>query len=371
MKTFASLEAPPTRVSLIERHTYICDLVYSEGPLLSLFRDAKRSWLYLWSDTDQVAKERWLVFSVSRSQLVDYLQHGAPLNSLLLNSSTIFVLDQSVALTSSDGANQSRRQLRQIRSLESIAEYVPADDSFFDESLAPDISLAYEVIPKRFSVPLDGDWFFSDLDKFSRVYSQLYSFFYCAKPRFITSIGERVGSLLRAPWAGGFSRVNLFEALSMLVPSLHDLQIKRIEYASPGKVEIEALASVGESISLAVGAYLENGEAVKHSVKAINQVFSAAKLKKRDLSGSSDETLPLRRENIEYLKTQTQCLAHSLHIAEEFDAMCANSPNHVVSAKVLLALVKRVERLAIMQRTGLVPYGAKRDFNANGDAEDV
>lgn len=356
MKSLDLEVAPRCRVNLLDRHTYICDLVYFEGPLLCLFRDAKHNWLYLWSDTDGHTYERWIVFRVERQRLVDYLYGKSTLLDLLVDSTLRYVLDQSVVLEKGGDTAQAKRALRQLRDLSCVSEYLPSSDSHFDESMAPDISLAREVIPEDFSVPLDGDWFFSDLDKFSRVYSQLYSFFYCAKPRFVTNIGERLRAQLRAPWKGGFSRLNLFDALGNFVPSLHDLKIQKIYYASPGAVSIQALKSVGDDISAVVMGYLERQDEIDKATKAITQLLSAASLRRRDVSHLTDPALPLRKENLDFLNEQSSQIVTALRIREEFENLCVQSPNSVITAKVILAVVGRVAKMAKLQRAGLVPY---------------
>jgi hypothetical protein len=47
-------------------------------------------------------------------------------------------------------------------------------------------------------------------------------------------------------------------------------------------------------------------------------------------------------------------LAETLQIRDEFDDLCARSPNMIVSAKVLIAVVARVDRLSDFQKAGLL-----------------
>lgn len=362
MKKFAASDLPRAKVSVLDRHTYICDLINIEGPLLCLFRDAKSNWLYLWCDTDGSEQERWLILRVKRDALVNYLNGGQSLRDVVLKAECRYLLDQSVSVV--DDAEQKpelKRKLRELGDCQLIAEYMPSVDSFFDEGLSPDISLAHEVVPKKYAVPLDGDWFFSDLDKFSRLYSQLYAFFYCSKPRFVTNIGQKLRASLHAPWKGGFSRLNLFDTLSGYVPSLHDLKINRIQYASPGEVEIEALSSVGEDISSSVLGYVSNQAEIDNCVKAIGQLLGETKLRRRDLSHLADGQLPLKPENIEFLRGKTESIAKMLGAASVFSAIGSHSPNIVVTSKVVMAVTGRICKMAKLQSAGLVPYAEEDD----------
>ncbi|MBO2977505.1 hypothetical protein [Burkholderia pseudomallei] len=364
------IAAPRGSASLLDNHTYICDLLNVEGPVLSLLRDSQRNWLYLWCDTDGQRVQRWLAFPVSRAGLVAYLTKQVPLLPLVQQASQRLVIDAAFQdVFAEDGSHKGRTHHRSIKNvsdaLDQIAEYLPTDDSYFDEELAPDISLAKEVNPTLFEVPIDGQWFLSDLDRFSRVYSQLYAFFYCTKPRFVKNLGGKVRRYLSAPWTGGYSRVNLFEALRGLIPSLHDLQIKKIQYASPGEIEIEALESVGDSISNAVKCYLQAEDSLTEAEKMINQLLGSKRLKRADLSSIRDDQLPLTKDNIDFLFEKKKEIGSALGIEEELALLNEYSPNIVVSMKVLIAMVTRIRRLAAFQSGGLLDLNRAEDELVN------
>jgi hypothetical protein len=347
-------------VGLLDKHVYMTDLVYVEGPILSLYRDAKENWLYLWCDTDNQEVERWMLFPVSRVNLISYLEKETPLITLVEKAAKRWLLDyarQSHPIDVVPNFDHSRsftRVLREAKDWDLLEGYLPSVDSFFDEELAPHISVARELSPTKFDVPIDGNWFIKDLDNFSNVYSQLYAFFYCTKPQFMTDIGSRVRRLLAAPWKGGFSRINLFEALQKNVPAVHDLKIHQMKYASPGDITIEALESVGDSVKNAVIRFCENRADIAASVKALNSILSDRALKRVDLSKYSDAKLPLVDKDKEYISEKLHELVKALAIDNEFADLCSRSPNIIVSAKVLLSVVNRVERMADFEGAGLL-----------------
>lgn len=353
------INAPRESISVIDSHSYICDLLYLEGPVLSLFRDAQRNWLYLWCDTDGQQVQRWLLFPVARPLLVAYLTRASALRTLVLQAPQRFIVDTTFQdVFTDEGVFKGRSHHRSIKDVTStlaeIEEYLPTDESFFDEELAPDISLTKELNPTSFEVPIDGQWFFADLDKFSKVYSQLYAFFYCTKPRFVTNLGGRVRRYLTSPWTGGYSRINLFEALKGLVPSLHDLEIKQIRYASPGEIKIEALESVGDSIACTIRCYLQAEETLVTAERMLNQLLNSQKLKKTDLSTKRDDQLPLSPDNVGFLYGKTKEIGIALGIEAELSLLNEYSPNIVVSTKVILAMLTRIRRLADFESDGLL-----------------
>jgi hypothetical protein len=352
-------QAARLSLSLLDKHVYMTDLVNVDGPILSLYRDAKDSWLYLWCDTDNSSTERWLLFPVSRVGLIDYLEGTCTLLFLVEDASKRWFLDyarltQANAAEPIENAKSFTRTLREVSDWAMLQEYLPATDSYFDEELAPHISVAQELSPTKFNVPIDGNWFIKDLDNFSNVYSQLYAFFYCTKPQFMTDIGNRVQRLLESPWKGGFSRINLFEALQRNVPAVHDLKIHQFQYASPGDITIEALESVGESVKNAIILYRHQGGEITLLVRSLNNMLSDKALKRVDLSKYSDETLPLPDTDKAYIREKSESLADALQIKGEFADLCSRAPNMVVSAKVLIAVVSRVDRLSDFEKAGLL-----------------
>lgn len=339
------------RVSMLDKHEYICDLINIEGPLLSLFRDHRNNWLYLWCDTDGNSTERWAIFNVSRSVLAEYLQKNISLRDSLCEAKELYCLEVNSSVL--DGRTKKTRKLISLEPI-ALKEYWPATDSFFDEEYSEDISLDEQIAPSKYHVPIDGEWFVSDLDQFARTYSSLYSFFYCTAPRFITNIDSRVQRFLRSPWTGGFSRINLFDALERMIPSIHDMKINRFKYASPGSIQIEALPSVGKSIASVIEQYLYSELSISQAVKAINQSLSASKVKTTDLSAIDNKDLQIGKEVIALLEQKTVLIGELLQANSELQQLINNAPNIVVGAKAVLAVVKQIERLAGYQKTGML-----------------
>ena len=351
MKAF---RGKPCRASLLDKHVYICDLINIEGPLLSLFRDHRSNLLYLWCDTNEIDTERWAVFQVSRELLAKYLQKEIPLLYMVWSSAQIFCLDITTSIL--DGKRSRSRRVVETNA-DSIQEYWPAPDSYFDESYSEDISLDEQIVPSRYHIPINGEWFVSDLDEFSRTYSSLYAFFYCTAPRFVTTIDSRVQKFLRSPWTGGFSRINLFRALEKMIPSIHDMKINRFKYASPGSIQIEALNSVGESIDGVVMVYLHFEKDILEAVKAINTALSSSNVKKANVSDLSNEQLEVSSEIISLLNWKTQVIGDLLQMHSSLQVLMQNSPNMIVGAKAVLAVTKQIERLAGYQKNGMLEVG--------------
>lgn len=368
-----ALNTKKSKLSIIDRHSYICELINIEGPILTLYRDTRKNWLYLWADTDGKS-QRWLVFDVSRADLIDYLSKLKSLRTLVIDAKNLYCLEvnpkTSNTLSRKNG-EQSRpnteithytRHLYTVQSSQ-VEEYLPTVDAFFDETLTDEISLAAELQPTRYSIPIDGEWFFSDLDRFSRGYAGLYAFFYCTGPRFVTSVGTRLYKSLRSPWQGGFSRINLFDGLVKSIPSLHDMQVKKIHYASPGAIQIEALASVGSDIKKTVFNAIKNKSDIEKSTREINTILSKLKLKRMDLSEKTDKDIAIDQSILDRLKLNISNIANQLQAESQIKVIGNHSPNTVVTAKATIALVIQLNRIADYQNQGMIDL---EKFNFDG-----
>ena len=107
-------------------------------------------------------------------------------------------------------------------------------------------------------IELDNRWELADFAVLTKEYLQLYGFFYGLKG------GSRGYSTM--PWEGGHSVVNFFRgAYSATPPDLRPV-VKKIQYASPGFIELSALIDISWQIAELV-------TAVGGSILAANKVY--------------------------------------------------------------------------------------------------
>lgn len=344
---------------VLDLHTHICDLINVEYPVLQLFTDGKRNWIYLWCEKGAAGVNRWLVFPTSRSLLVQYLEGKAAMKTLVIESPQYFILDTSQPLSfgvaKDDSKARHRRNVTRV-TLDQLAEYLPADDSYFDEELTSDLDLSKDLTPSTYSVPIAGDWFGQDFTHLFKAYERLYAFFYSTQPRFVRTLSQNLARLLRSPWTGGYSRVNLFTMLSRQVPGLHSLKVQHIQYASPGEVQFEAIGSVGESVRVATNSLVRHDEAVTEASKRISKTLTDAGLNKADLSEVDDRNAPLNPAQRTTLEEACAAIGSLLGIQTELATLRQHSPNIVVFAKAVVSFVRQLTKLANLQREGMLNF---------------
>ncbi len=343
-------------VEMLASHVRICDLLQFEFPVLSLFSDGRRNWLYLWCDTDNVDTNRWLLAQTTRPQLVKYLAQESPLRPLFEEARQVFVLDESTRTVHGGEARPSHRLLRRPQSLDDIQAYLPDHQAMFTRELAPDIEVGLELVPSTFEVPIGDTWFAVDFNEFFKCYARMYAFLYATRPRFVRSIRSRLEELLRAPWRGGYSRVNLFGHLPKYVPALHGLRVPGMVFNSPGAIRFEALKSVGEAVRSATLRYVDAKSSVEGSAAEIRSILGANRLNKADLSEVTDEAALLGPIDKQQLEGAAASIGVCLGLNAEFETLRSCSPNLVVYVKAVLGFMTQLRRLARFQDEQMLDY---------------
>ena len=345
---------------VLDSHWHICDLINIEYPVLQLFTDGKRNWIYLWCDRGIGGSiNRWLVFPTSRALMVDYLEGRETMLALVRAARAKFLLDTAQPFTFPTRWGGSERRFKRTVTrvqLDGIAEYLPSEDSYFDPELTADLDLSKELMPTTYSVPIDGDWFGQDFTYMFKAYERLYAFFYSTQPRFVTTLSHNLSRLLRSPWTGGFSRLNLFSLLPRQVPGLHSLKVREIQYASPGHVQFEAISSVGDSVRIATNAFVEREATVMEASKKITKTLTAAGLNQTDLSIVKDENAPLNPAQRTALEEASASIGHTLGIETELATLRQHSPNIVVYSKAVVSFLRQLSKLAALQRDGMLAF---------------
>ena len=363
------IDGTPIKVSKFESHEHVCDLIELDGPLLSLYTDSRDNWLYLWCDTDNLKTNRWMLLRVARQSLVDFFERKVNLRFLLHDALSIVVLDEVVneSVNTDEGETTQeptisvRRKFRKINDIYDVQRYWPSEKSFFRPELAQGVDVQQAFVPAKHLIPVNGRWYFRDLDIFSRSYAKLYAFLYSTKPQFIGSMGERLAGLLRAPWTGGYSRVNLFNNLRRGLPALHDLQIERFNYASPGAIEVEALPAICEDLTKLVLSSKDNWPYLNTHDRIIDTIISKHKLKKEDLSSVPSEQLPFSEEESAVIQYSCEEICRLMGIADRTEAIRYSAPNLLVYAKAVQALIGQAEKLIIFEEQGLLNLTKSQD----------
>jgi hypothetical protein len=199
------------------------------------------------------------------------------------------------------------------------------------------------------TVHIDGRWGIEDLRKFSDLVQDAYAFVFALTGAGATSTRQRMEALFRKyPWRGGFSSVNFFDDLYRLIPASERAQIRRIQYASPGTIELKMDDGVANSIR---GFVTSLNEPDSVSSKEYTEV--RATLKKRGWLGKAKDDLHLTPQDEAMLLQFVSRLAKEFGLqgsADEIVSLANSDPLGAV--KILLAYYRRLAGLADYVATG-------------------
>ncbi|MCS4236659.1 hypothetical protein [Stenotrophomonas sp. BIGb0135] len=220
--------------------TWNADLVFYDGPLVSLFKKDDDDFIFFWVDADS-RHNRWVVTPVGRGDLAQYLEARLSLRAIIDKAELLLVFEAT--------KQAQRKNARTIVPSKLLAEYMPDQDSFLYESIATEAALQLASADVgKYRIALDGELYIDDIATVPRVYQQLYSFHYglgnLGRPAVRTTLNRFLTS-----WKGGINAVNIFTGLRGVTPSIHRARVLELHYASPGHIELELLKEFAADIA--------------------------------------------------------------------------------------------------------------------------
>lgn len=208
----------------------------------------------------------------------------------------------------------------------------------------------------NYIVHLDKRWQLDDLSVFSKAYEETYFAMFgllsaAGQMSGDASATQRVSHAFRSyPWTGGYSAVNFFTALKKSVPRKDRPTVLRITYASPGIIEL----LLAQHVAVQIGAVVAS---VCGSVRLANSTYHAVYKGyiDRQLARVSVERaeLELSREKLEFVESSNHALARELMI-DNVDVVDRQTGNSLRTLKILLAIHRRMHKLAKLQDSGKI-----------------
>ena len=199
---------------------------------------------------------------------------------------------------------------------------------------------------------IDGRWSLEELSDASKSYIQLYGFAYSLLPDLPTARREDMDYIYgKFPWRGGYSTVNFFNNLFHKIPPKLRPEIRRMQYASPGYIELFELLAVAGVISRIVKTVCNAINSAHDTYRRIQKATIDHKLSKIDLT---NKELDLTERQIEFCRDSSEKLISLMGITEEENRLIEQrvQGNPVMKLKMLLSVFRRVEPLATKQAEG-------------------
>lgn len=207
-------------------------------------------------------------------------------------------------------------------------------------------------VAKNVKLGLDGRWNLEDLSEATREYVQLYGFAYSLMPDLPSARRDEIDYIYaKFPWRGGYSTVNFFNQLFHKIPPLLRPQVKAIQYASPGFIELTVLLATAAIVSRIVKSVCSAINAAHETYRSIQKGAVEHELSRINVK---NQELDLRKKQIEFCRNSAKELETILGLSEKEVALLnQRTQGHaVMKLKILLSVFRRVEPLAEQQSAG-------------------
>ncbi|MCF8144781.1 MAG: GNAT family N-acetyltransferase [Deltaproteobacteria bacterium] len=212
---------------------------------------------------------------------------------------------------------------------------------------------------KTTQLELDGRWGLEELSDTTKDYIQLYGFAYSLIPDLPTARREEIDYIYgKFPWRGGYSTVNFFNQLFHKIPPKFRPEVQRIQYASPGFIELTELLAVAVTIAGIVTAVCKSLGTVHDLYRNIQKASVDHELSKINLA---KEDLELKQRQITFCENASKRLVDAFGLTDAQEKLIDQKVQHnpVMKLKILLSVFRRVEPLAKRQAEGKLKITGK------------
>lgn len=316
------------------RADFVQTLVHLDEPQLMYMKAGKSQVLAIAVDEDGYASP-YLAVTVEKKKFDQYMYGSCDLRYLFVTTSSHYIFDAK-KLTANGTVMMEPYPHADVSD-----DHLPLPQ-FFSNSHTEDFEVdALSNITQVFDV--DGQWDLPEFAKFYNNFGDAYSFMVAVKRLVSNETPENLKrSILEAirtlPFKGGSSYLHFFKQLPRTQEWHERLGMKRMQYASPGQVEVRGSQEGFDAINRSLSAFSQNRKEVIETYKELHGYMSKAKLlnlsaKKYDGGKTASD----------YLLGQSSKLAAALNL-EEFDTVKFIADNNsLVIAKITLAVTRRIK----------------------------
>ncbi|GBQ26905.1 hypothetical protein HLH34_17830 [Gluconacetobacter azotocaptans] len=197
--------------------------------------------------------------------------------------------------------------------------------------------------PKSYKIFIDKRWSLEDLYKFPRAYEQVYFAFEAVLPSPDEVTDERIERAFRAfPWQGGYSAVSFYNQLKYATPPKRRPLIQKMQYASPGYIELLLNLPLAVQIAGVVGSVAASIGACNKTYNAIHTDLQKRKLLRMDVE---KKKIALTKEQLELVTFANEEIAKILDLPST-KAILERTNDPLISLKILLSIYRRIRTLS-------------------------
>jgi len=199
-------------------------------------------------------------------------------------------------------------------------------------------------------IHIGGRWEIRDLYLFPHRYAEIYSFLYALAAAEKPQSKLFARAFQRYPWQGGYSAVNFYDEIYIAIPREERPQIKRIEYASPGYIELGAIILLVTQIDKILTIALKTWDKLDIIYDRIHKRYVKRRLAKITLK---DRERKLAEQDLEFTIEAYKELSNAIGI-ENPAALNKLTGDSLTSLKILMAFYRRLRELVSFVHEGKV-----------------
>lgn len=218
---------------------------------------------------------------------------------------------------------------------------------------------------KTTQLELDGRWGLEELSDTIKDYIQLYGFAYSLIPDLSSAKQSEINYIYgKFPWRGGFSTVNFFNQLFHKIPQGLRPEVKKIQYASPGFIELTELLAAATIVATIVGAICRSIKSVHDLYRDIQKASIAHKLSQINLA---NEELNATEKQLEFCERSSNSLIKAFDLTKDQENLINQRAhgNPIMKLKILLSVYRRAYPLAEKQSEKKLKISGKEKSQSN------
>ncbi|WP_417560842.1 hypothetical protein [Marinomonas sp.] len=192
------------------------------------------------------------------------------------------------------------------------------------------------------SIYLDEQWSLEDFSIFSKQYIQIYGFFYGLR---LVEENNATLEYERMPWLGGGSVVNFFSSMKNHIPPKALPNVHRIQYASPGVMELSAIIEVAGDIKQLVVSICASLTSISTTYYIIHKQYISRKIAQKKMSQLDNE------EDKKFVRDSVIELHEKLNLSprQVMSLTKISKGDQLVELKMLMAMYRRAKPIADLQ----------------------
>ena len=196
-----------------------------------------------------------------------------------------------------------------------------------------------------YKINMDGNWSLEDLYTLPHTYIQVYSFLYSFESPiedFDDEDDRLVITYSAHPWRGGYSAVNFYNNLKYIVEPKHRPQIKSIQYASPGWIELAVIVSIALNIKKIVSCFAQSANELN---TLYNNIYKGMHERKMMGIEAKRQSLILTKEQTDFAIEVANNLSKLLGFSN-VEQIQKLTKNPLATLKILLSFYRKIKTLA-------------------------